>query len=429
MSDERSSEAWEAQARTHFRRNFIVLAFAAIVKRAGWIFKTESVIMPGFVYTLTDSAATRGVLPLISRFGRSLPQFFVAHWVNRLKRKWPVFLAASLVAVMAWGALSCVILIFPGASSRLILIIFFLAYAIHWIANGSATLIEGVLHGKLIPADRRGRLLAASNTTGCILAIVAVYLLLGGWLDRGSSGYGMAFGMTAALFLISAVSILALKETPDIPDQERETFGDFVANSVTIIVEDRNFRRLIYVLCMFHAFRFLFPHYTAFGVESLGLKDRSFVSFLIAQNAVNAIGSLTMGYVADRKGNKMVLGILMAAAGCVPLLAMGIASLPASLGGRIYWLVFACIGVAPILMRIIVNYVLEICPREQHSQYLGTLNLILVLPTIASPLVGYAIDRFSFPPVFTACSIVIFCGALLSLGLDEPRHQGNGVSQ
>ncbi len=386
------------------------------------MFKTESVIMPGFIYTLTDSAAIRGILPLISRFGRSLPQFFVAHWVNRMKRKWPVFFAASLVAAMAWGALSCVMIIFPKASSRLILIVFFLAYAVHWIANGCATLLEGVLHGKLIPADRRGRLLAASNTTGCILAIVAAYLLLGRWLDKGSSGYAMAFGMTAILFLVSTLSILALKETPDTPRQERETFGDFVANSVSIISKDRNFRRLIYVLSMFHAFRFLFPHYTVFGMESLGLGDRSFVLFLVAQNTVNAIGSLTMGYLADRKGNKMVLGILMAASGCVPLVAIGIAALPASLGRRLYWLVFACIGVAPVLMRIIVNYVLEICPRERHSQYLGTLNLVLILPTVASPLVGYAIDRFSFRPIFIACSIIIFCGALLSLKLDEPRH-------
>ena len=422
MSDERSPEAWEVRARTHFRRNFLVLAFIAISKRAGWIFKTESIIMPGFVYTLTDSATIRGILPFISRSGRSLPQFVMAHRVNRLRRKWPVFFAASLVTVIAWGALSCMMLLFPEASSRLILIMFFLAYAIHWIANGIATLLEGVLHGKFIPADRRGRLLAASNTTGCILAIVAVYLLLGRWLDRGNSGYGMAFGMTAILFFMSTLSILALKETPDTPEQGRETFGDFVANSVSIISKDRNFRRLIYVMSMFNAFRFLFPHYTAFGMESLGLKERNFVMFLIAQNAVNAIGSLTMGYLADRKGNKMVLGILMAAGGCVPLLAMGIAALPASLGGRLYWLVFACIGVAPILMRIIVNYVLEICPREQHSQYLGTLNLVLILPTMASPLVGYAIDQFSFQPVFIACSVMIFCSALLSLKLDEPRH-------
>ena len=281
-----------------------------------------------------------------------------------------------------------------------------------------------MLQGKLIPANRRGRLLAASNTTGCILAILAVYFLLNLPEEAGAGEYSMVFAMTSALFFVSAFSVLALKEPPDTPETESINFRSFIANSATIISRDRNFRRLIYVISMFYAFHFLFPHYTVFGKESLGLKDRSLVSFLIAQNSVNALGSLMMGYVADRRGNKIVLGILIAAAGCVPLLAIGIAALPPSLGRRLYWLVFACIGVAPVLQRILVNYVLEICPREKHGQYLGTLNLILMLPTMASPLMGWAIDHFSFRPVLIASSVIVFCGALLSLKLDEPRNNG-----
>lgn len=422
MPNEKSPETLETQARTHFQRNFLVLAFIAISKRAGWIFKTESIIMPGFVYTLTDSGAIRGVLPLVARFGRSLPQFIVAHWMNRLKRKWPGFFVFSLIMAMVWGGLACIIFLMPGAGSGFILTAFFLTYALHWIANGNANLLEGVLYGKLIPADRRGRLLAASNTIGCFLAIVAVYFLLRRWLDDESGRYGMIFGMTSILFFVSAFSILALKEPSDPAEMDRGTFKNFIVSSASIISQDKNFRRLIYAVSMFYAFHFLFPHYTVFGMESLGLKGRSFIPFLIAQNSVNALGSFVMGYVADRRGNKMVLVILTIVGGCVPLLAVGIAALPPSLGRQLYWLVFACIGVAPVQQRIIINYVLEICPREKHGQYLGTLNLVLMIPTMASPLIGYAIDRFSFRPVFIACSIIVFCGAILFMKLDEPRR-------
>ncbi len=415
-------ESSETHIKTHFRRNFLILAFTAISKRVGRIFKTESIIMPGFVYTLSDSGAMRGLLPLISRFGRSFPQFVIAHWINRLRHKRLVFFIASLVMAIVWGILSGAIFLFSEVKPGAILTTFFLIYTIHWIANGSSNLFESVLQGKLVPADRRGRLLAASNTIGCFLAIVAVYFLLNRWLVREDGGYGMLFGMTSALFFISAFSVLLLKEPPDPPEAESETFASFLTSSVSIISEDRNFRRLICAVSMFYAFHLLFPHYTVFGIESLGLEDRSFVPFLIAQNSVNALSSLIMGHLADRKGNKMVLGILIFASGCVPLLAIGIVALPAPLGRRLYWLVFACIGFVPVLLRIIVNYVLEICPREKHGQYLGTLNLILVFPTMASPLVGWAIDYFSFRPVLIACSAIIFCGALLSLKLDEPRN-------
>lgn len=423
MAYKESPESWETQAETHFQRNFLTIAFIFILQRVGWIFKTESIIMPGFVNTLTGSGVVRGFLPLISRLGRSFPQFIAAHWVNRLRYKRPALFAASLGMAAAWGTLSGVIFFFSNAGSRLMLVTFFLTYTIHWIANGNAMLFSGVLQGKLIPADRRGRLLVASNTTGCFLAIVAVYFLLERWLTKGNGGYSTVFGMTSALFFISAFSVLALKEHPDPPEAENMKFGEFIASSVSIISKDRNFRRLIYVVAMFYAFHFLFPHYTIFGMESLGLGDGSFVPFLIAQNGVNALSSLMMGYVADRRGNKIVLGILIATSGCVPLLAIGIAAMPVSLGRRLYWLVFACIGVAPVLQRIVVNYVLEICPQERHGQYLGTMNLILVLPTMASPLVGWAIDYFSFRSVFVACSAIVFCGAILSLRLDEPRKQ------
>ena len=422
MPDGEAPEIVEEQTRTHLRRNFLVLAFMTISQRVGWIFKTESVIMPAFVYDYGGSGAIRGLLPLISRFGRSFPQFLVSHWINRLRYKKPGLYAASMTMALVWGLLSGVIFFFSSIGPRLILVIFFLIYTTHWIANGNTLLFGGVLQGKLIPANRRGRLLAISSAIGCFLAIVAAYLLLERWLARGNSGYSMIFGMTSALFLISAFSVLILKEPPDPTEEKSGTFLSFLSGTVKIILEDKNLRRLIYSVSMFYAFHFLFPHYAVFGMEALGLENKSFVPFLIAQNSVNALGSVIMGYMADRRGNKVVLGILMAASGCVPLLAIGIAALPASLGRQIYWLVFACIGVAPVLQRIIVNYVLEICPRERHGQYLGTLNLILIFPTMASPLMGWAIDYFSFRPVFIASSIVIFCGAALSMKLDEPRN-------
>lgn len=424
MIGDGSPEASDAKAETHFRRNFLVLAFVFVSQRVGWIFKTESIIMPGFVYALTDSGTIRGTLPLISRFGRSFPQFIAAHWVNRLRHKRSAFFVASLVMAMAWGVLSGVIFFFSDSGPRFILVTFFITYTIHWIANGNTMLFGGVIQGKLIPAERRGRLLATSNTIGCFLAILAAYFLLERWLARGNNGYSFVFGMTSALFFISAFSVLVLNEPSDIPETKNGTFASFIASSASLISKDRNFRRLIYAVSLFYGVHFLFPHYAVFGMQALGLEVRNFVPLLVAQNAVNALGSLMMGFLADRKGNKVVLGILTAVSGCIPLLAIGIASLPASLGRQLYWIVFACIGFTPVLQRIIVNYVLEICPQERHGQYLGTMNIIWMIPTMVSPLVGYAIDYFSFRPVFVACSIMVFCGAILMLKLDEPRNKG-----
>jgi hypothetical protein len=73
-------------------------------------------------------------------------------------------------------------------------------------------------------------------------------------------------------------------------------------------------------------------------------------------------------------------------------------------------------------MRIITNYTLEISPVKQHPQYLGTLNVIQMLPLLVSPLIGWMIDRFSFQTVFSFCSMVIFVSALMTFRLEEPRQ-------
>ena len=424
MPDGNSLEAAKIRARKHFRRNFVTLAFMLISQRVGWIFKTESIIMPGFVYALTSSGAVRGTLPLISRIGRSFPQFIAAHWASRLRRERSALFIASLVMAMAWGTLSGAIFLSSGIGSRFILSIFFLAYTIHWIAYGSTLLFGGLLQGKLIPADYRGRLLAMSSVVGCFLAIGAVYILLEKWLASGISGYSLVFGMTSLPFLISALSVMGLKESADPPEKNGRTFASFIASSALIMSKDKNFRRLAYVISLSFGVQFLFPHYAVFGMVSLGLEARSFVIPLIAQNAVNALSSLLMGYLADRRGNRSVLGALVALSGCIPILAIGISALPASFGRQLYWLVFACAGFTPVLQRITVNYVLEICPQAKHGQYLGTLNVLLMLPTMGSPLVGWAIDHVSFRPVFAACSMMVFFGALLSLRLVEPRNPG-----
>jgi len=405
----------------HFAGNFFIFALNLISLRVGWIFKTETIIMPGFLYTLTDSSAIRGFLPLISRIGRSLPQFLIAHRVTNFRRKkWAFFFAAILLCV-PWGLLAMSLTLMPSVNPRFMTYIFLSVYAFHWIVNGATLLLSGTFQGKLIVAQWRGRLLAVSSLIGCLLAICAVYFLLPRWLQEGAERYALVFGSTTLFFAISSLIIPAFKEPEDAKIADAIPFREFVFSSAKLIFRHANFRRFIYTTLLYYVSMLLFHHYTIFGIETLGIQSSNFVQLLIAQNFVNAMGSLVMGLIADRYGNRIVLRTLIAIAGCVPWIAIGISKLPADMGIQLYWLVFAFIGFAPVTQRIITNYILEISPVEQHPQYLGTLNVIQILPLLTAPIIGWTIDKISFQPVFIAGSILIFCGALMTFHIDEPR--------
>jgi len=58
-------------------RNFLVLALYQITMRTGWIFKTESIVMPAVLDTITGGGPLggllRGCLPMLNRLGHSIP--------------------------------------------------------------------------------------------------------------------------------------------------------------------------------------------------------------------------------------------------------------------------------------------------------------------------------------------------------------------
>ena len=47
----------------------------------------------------------------------------------------------------------------------------------------------------------------------------------------------------------------------------------------------------------------------------------------------------------------------------------------------------------------------------------------LALPFVVSPLVGMGVDWLGFRPVFVAGAAVIAAGAVVAIGLPEPRHR------
>ncbi|HIE52735.1 MAG TPA: MFS transporter [Armatimonadetes bacterium] len=410
------------------RWNFAVFVLSIVTLRMGWIFKTETVIMPGFLDYLGASGAVRGMLPLIARVGQSLPQLILAHWIAPLSRHKGIFFWVLALQSAPWLILAFLLGQREVWPAQRLTLLFLGLYALHWIACGGARLLRGVLQGKLISARQRGRLLAASNFSSCLAAIGMALWLLPRWLAPVTPRYMLLFVSVGSGFAVSALCVLALRESEEKVEPRRRSFWEFTGASAALLREDRDFRRFLAVALLALVSLLLFPHYTVFGQRALGLKPGNYVELLVAQNLVIAFGSLIMGPLADCYGNRLALRLLLFIASGVPLLALTLGHLPPPLGQRLYWSVFACLGFTPVTMRITLNYLLELAPRERYAQYLGTLNALQVVPLLFSPLIGAAIDWFSFEAVFLACAGAIFAGALLTYRLVEPREVNSGAS-
>ena len=54
-------------------RNFLLVSAYQIILRIGWIFKTESIIMPAVLDVIGGGWLAAWLLPMLNRFGQSVP--------------------------------------------------------------------------------------------------------------------------------------------------------------------------------------------------------------------------------------------------------------------------------------------------------------------------------------------------------------------
>jgi hypothetical protein len=410
--------------RPHESRNFFLLAVYQIVLRTGWIFKTESVIMPAVMDQLTGQAWMRGCLPMLNRLGQSIPPAMFAHTIQQQAlKKWSFAVTTALMA-LSFGGLTLIFVVPHGNDARWPAYLYLLLYGLFFATLGVNNLVLNTIQGKLIRVTRRGRLLLISNVVGSTTAIAAAFWLLPLWLTENHIDAASVFGFSTALFIASSIMAWALWEQPDHHPRTDHAWSQAFTDAWQVLREDHHFRRFAMVAGLFGTSMSLFPHYQAIGHERLQLDRTHLVTWLIVQNIGTAIFSIPVGPIADRVGNRLVVQLTMFGILATPLVALFLMYQPD--WGRVWFsAVFGMVGLTPVVIKTLNNYTLEIAPENREARYLGTLNLCLATPIMASPLVGWMIGRFGFEAAFVAVAVLLFTGWLLSLGLLEPRRRAD----
>ena len=415
----------------HSPRNFFLLVLYQVIQRVGWIFKTESIIIPAFIDSIGGGPVLRGCLPVLNRLGLAIPPVLFARRLKITPLKKRVLLVCCLSKSFPFAVLSLIWLTGvwdsgQGATSGWVLWLSLLLYASFFIVVGISQVTEQTLHGKLIRANLRGRLLTASMTVGASLAIIAALLLMPGWLRLPDGGFGWIFGMPALAFLFAGVAVLALRESPDNYQQTPIHPLTHFRESWSILVRDRGFRRLAVVAALYSSTFMMFPHYQALGRDRMGLAHHNLVFWVCAQNGATMLASLLAGPVADRFGNRLALKIAVFGTALAPLCAFLLAWIESEMTQQLYWLVFLPIGMTPITIKLINNCTLEIVPREFHPRYLSTVGLCLAIPVvIGGPLMGWLIGPAGFETVFLLGAAFLVLAGAMTFCLDEPRNSKN----
>lgn len=411
-------------------RNLLLLAVHQIVLRVGWIFKTESVIMPAFLDWLVGrdrAAVLRGCLPVLNRFGQSVPPVFCAEGLRRMRRKKLALAACVVLMGLPFGVLSLVCSAVDAKRLSWMPVVFLALYGLFFVFNGLYHVSFGTVQGKLIRPTRRGRLLLISTTVGTIPAMLFAWWLLDYWLGLPSGGFEWIFAFTGVCFLVSGLTVLLLFEPADERRQRPSTPPlHAVRETFAALRGDANLRRLVLVAMLFGSALIVFPHYQSLACERFALSTQQWAGHLmvwvLVQNAAVGLYSLFVGPLADSWGNRLTLRMLIIGSAAAPPAAIALSHAgPAGLG--LFWIVYLGLGFPPLVLRILANYALETCEPAQHPRYLSTVSLCLAAPFVLSPAVGWLVGRLDFDGVFYAATVLIALGGCLTFRLAEPRHR------
>ncbi len=403
-------------------KNFGLITLYHVLMRTGWIFKTETIIMPAFLGLIGGSAWMLGCLPMLNRFGQSVPPLLSSDWLRNRKIKKHGLVACSTIMGCCFLLLSA-LWFFAGSSRPPWLPIAFLAvYAVFFAATGVNELIGSTLVGKLVEVRRRGRLILVSTTIGALTAVTCAWFLLRRWLDHDSGQFGLIFGTTGILFLVGAFVASRLIEHEDIPTGTKRNGLDLFKMSWATLVKDRNFRLLAVISGLMGMSMTLFPHYQSLARGKLELGLTALLPWLIAQNLGAAFFSWPAGWLGDRFGYRLVLRFLMGMLCLAPIVSIVLAQYP-GWGTVGFTFVFALVGLTPVTMKAFNNYTLEVVEPKYHPRYLSTMRLCMAAPAVfTSTLLGAMVGWVGHEVVFGGVVVLVFVGWLLTFRLDEPRH-------
>jgi hypothetical protein len=409
--------------------NLLTLAGYDVVLRTGWIFKTESVVMPAFLDLVAGAGWLRGCLLVVNRFGQSIPPAFYARRLAGMPLKKRSLFTWTFLMGLPFAVLAIVWSVVGNSPPSWMASLFLVCYGVFSCCHGLNQISYSTLQGKLVPVHLRGRLMLLSIPTGSACAILFAWWLMGDWLRRPDGGFTYIFGFTALLFALAAATGLLMRERPDERPRPATVVQHPLASAWSVFRGDADFRRLAMVVMLAVVGTVLFPHYQALARERLKLTGGNLMVWVIVQNGALGVFGVLLGSVVERRGERLGLRLAIAACALAPLTALVLAYVEPDVGKRWFWVVFIPLGMTPLSLKTMVGYTLEIAPAGEHPRYLSALSLTMAVPFCFSPLVGWCVDLFDFEAVFIGGAVLIALAALLTFRLVEPRHNIAGAAQ
>lgn len=366
-------------------------------------FFSPSVVVAGFAAKLGAPNWVIGLLPALYSGGWNLPQLLVAAHVRSLPFKLPVYRSAAFIRTISYISI-VLVTAFLADQPALCLSLLVIFMLINSLASGVSGLPFFEVVSKTVPSKQRPRFFGVRNLYGGLLAFGA------GLIVRQILASDLAFPLNYALiFTLATIAFTfgywlfgKVDEPADQPQPPSNIKAEFLAIPQTL--QDPALRAFFYVRLLLAGATMSEPFFVANALRNLNFPSEVLGSFVMAVTFVAPFSNIVWQRVAERRGSRRILRAAALAFGLAPLWAIAVGHW--QLGQWAYLLVFVLTSIATQGFFLgYSNHLLNICPAQSRSRYIGTLNTLVGLALFAPVLGGLIADRFSYTPVFILSTI------------------------
>jgi len=403
------------------RHNILALGVDYGLFMLALTFASQSTILPAFAAWLGASNVVIGAIPAVMTLGWFLPSLFAAGHTETLMLKLPFimrwtpwervpFLVMALLAFFMAER-------WPGLTLALVI----LMLAVITSVGGVLMPAWMDLIGRALPATIRGRFFALSNFVAGLVGF-AVSLLIAEVLLRlpAPASYGVCFLGATVCAGLSWIALAFVREEPAPRAAARVPLRRYLRRMPGLLRRDRNLSWFLAARACAMTGAMATGFYTVYALRTWEAPAAQAGVFTALMLLGQSVGTLTLGWVADHAGHRLVLLAGMAAAVGTITAALLASSLTA------FGVVFVLFGVQGAAVNVSnLNVLLEFAPTpDARPTYVGLGTTAMAPMALAAPLLGGVLaDTVGFRTMFMIALVFAVAGLLMLATLvRDPRH-------
>jgi MFS family permease len=420
--DERSggpaSGSAEEDVERDLPRNFSAMLVHGLLGQTGFRLLNAPTFLPHFASELAGAASGGTVMRAVQSLGQFLSPLFAVSVVEHrphAKQLGVVFGSAMRIQILL---LAGVALFVPDRAVALWLV--WLLMGLFGLALGLQGVAFQVVMAKVIPIERRGRLLGLRDVASGAM-LIAVAAVGGALIERYgfAAGNGYTFLLAFGLTSLGLGAFAAVREPAGRELRGRTPLAQRLRELPVLLRAEPDFRRFLSARLFASAARGVLPLYIVWLGREFGMSGARLGAWTVIFALAQSGSTLGWGWLGDRAGYKPVfqLSSLCGLAGTGLLLVV---STPA-LAALTYALVGASLGGFVLAGS---NLVLEFGTERERAMRIATHNASTELVGMLGYLgAGLLADGVSFRAAFVASMALHLLAILRAHGMRDPRRE------